>query len=114
MEAPLVRVKDDGWNDKAQQQRPDHCRQGSGRASAQSDDVDSGNPMADAVAQSADQQYLFRGEHGKRGPGISGKSEIADQERDAPVNADAEYPPACPCNRTRTGFGHAEPLARIF
>ncbi len=83
-------------------------------AAAQPDHVDPHDPVADAVAKGADQQDLFDGKHGQGGPGVAGEGEVADQQRDAPVNADGQDAPARTGDRSGPGLGQSQPLPRVL
>lgn len=101
MQAALIRVKDDRGNHQAQQQGPDQCGQGSRGATVQPGDVDSGDTMANAVAQGSNQQDLLHREDGQGGPGISGEGKVADEQGNSPINADAKDARPRAGNRTR-------------
>ncbi len=97
MKPPLIRVKDDCWDDQAKQKSThDAGYWACGQETIGSFDsvrtlpnyLDIDDPMADAETECANQQCLLNEENSNSGQRVSLKDEVTDQKTQSPVNAD--------------------------
>lgn len=114
MQAALIGIEDNCRDDKAKEDSPHYGGQRSCGAATESNNVDTGDPVTDAVTQRSDKKDLLHGKNRQRCPRVPAEGKIADDQGDGPVHHDAQDAPTGAGHGTRAGLGQPQPFTRIF
>ena len=114
MQTPLVRIEDHGGKDQAQQKCTDQGCQWARRRAAKPDHMDPHGTVANAVAESSNQQDLLCCEDRECCPRIARKKKVADQQRQGPVDDDCHNPAPSAGNGPGSRFRKSQSLPRVL